>query len=188
MILFSTLWNLSLGNAAVSWLLFFFFLPRGRGRGGRGNGGIYERKWFHRYVSPWFLGCNLQPQCGWSINKYDFLICTVCLQVWTRMKLLRFPEVVEQILMETNLVIYMFWLRLHDWLQYCLILPLLCVVWLWLMLTSFKPWWIYLQVREDPVFRREGADIHVDTVLSITQVMLSCRRNNLVILKFLSQE
>ena len=30
-----------------------------------------------------------------------------------------------------------------------------------------------LQVREDPVFRREGADIHVDAVLSITQVMLS---------------
>jgi len=28
-----------------------------------------------------------------------------------------------------------------------------------------------LQVREDPVFRREGSDIHVDTVLSITQVM-----------------
>ena len=30
-----------------------------------------------------------------------------------------------------------------------------------------------LQVREDPVFQREGADIHVDAVLSITQVMLS---------------
>lgn len=30
----------------------------------------------------------------------------------------------------------------------------------------------YLQVKEDPVFRREGADIHVDTVLSITQVIL----------------
>lgn len=29
----------------------------------------------------------------------------------------------------------------------------------------------YLQVKEDPVFRREGADIHVDTVLSITQVI-----------------
>ena len=30
----------------------------------------------------------------------------------------------------------------------------------------------YLQVKEDPVFRREGADIHVDTNLSITQVIL----------------
>jgi len=30
---------------------------------------------------------------------------------------------------------------------------------------------IFMQVREDPVFRREGSDIHVDTVLSITQVM-----------------
>ena len=29
-----------------------------------------------------------------------------------------------------------------------------------------------LQVREHPVFRREGADIHVDAVLSITQVMM----------------
>lgn len=29
-----------------------------------------------------------------------------------------------------------------------------------------------LQVREDPVFRRDGTDIHVDAVLSITQVML----------------
>lgn len=27
-----------------------------------------------------------------------------------------------------------------------------------------------LQVREDPVFRREGANIHVDSVLSVTQV------------------
>jgi len=30
----------------------------------------------------------------------------------------------------------------------------------------------FLQVREDPVFRREGSDIHVDAVLSITQVMI----------------
>uniref|UniRef100_A0A7N2N8N7 Chaperone DnaJ C-terminal domain-containing protein n=1 Tax=Quercus lobata TaxID=97700 RepID=A0A7N2N8N7_QUELO len=33
--------------------------------------------------------------------------------------------------------------------------------------------YIVIKVREDPVFRREGADIHVDAVLSITQVMLS---------------
>lgn len=26
------------------------------------------------------------------------------------------------------------------------------------------------QVREDPVFRREGSNIHVDAVLSVTQV------------------
>ena len=30
-----------------------------------------------------------------------------------------------------------------------------------------------LQVREDPVFRREGSDIHVNSVLSVTQV--KCR-------------
>ncbi|XP_015936756.1 chaperone protein dnaJ GFA2, mitochondrial [Arachis duranensis] len=30
----------------------------------------------------------------------------------------------------------------------------------------------YLQVREDPVFRREGSDIHVNAVLSITQAIL----------------
>jgi len=29
----------------------------------------------------------------------------------------------------------------------------------------------FVQVRDDPVFRREGSDIHVDAVLSITQVM-----------------
>lgn len=29
----------------------------------------------------------------------------------------------------------------------------------------------FVQVREDPVFRREGSNIHVDAVLSITQVM-----------------
>ena len=28
----------------------------------------------------------------------------------------------------------------------------------------------FSQVREDPIFRREGSDIHVDAVLSITQV------------------
>lgn len=28
-----------------------------------------------------------------------------------------------------------------------------------------------LQVREDPVFRREGLDVHVNAVLSFTQVM-----------------
>lgn len=28
-----------------------------------------------------------------------------------------------------------------------------------------------MQVRDDPVFRREGSNIHVDAVLSITQVM-----------------
>lgn len=27
-----------------------------------------------------------------------------------------------------------------------------------------------LKVRDDPIFRREGSDIHVDAVLSITQV------------------
>ncbi|KAI5681960.1 hypothetical protein M9H77_03188 [Catharanthus roseus] len=31
---------------------------------------------------------------------------------------------------------------------------------------------VILKVREDPVFRREGADIHVDAVLSITQAIL----------------
>ncbi|KAL1561978.1 Chaperone protein dnaJ gfa2, mitochondrial, variant 2 [Salvia divinorum] len=31
---------------------------------------------------------------------------------------------------------------------------------------------VVLKVKEDPVFRREGADIHVDTVLSITQAIL----------------
>lgn len=35
----------------------------------------------------------------------------------------------------------------------------------------------YLQVREDPVFRREGSDIHVDSVLSITQVMFLHEEN-----------
>lgn len=29
---------------------------------------------------------------------------------------------------------------------------------------------VLIQVKEDPVFRREGSDIHVDAVLSITQV------------------
>ncbi|MCI00220.1 chaperone protein dnaJ mitochondrial-like, partial [Trifolium medium] len=29
--------------------------------------------------------------------------------------------------------------------------------------------YVTIKVREDPVFRREGSDIHVDTVLSITQ-------------------
>lgn len=32
--------------------------------------------------------------------------------------------------------------------------------------------YVTLKVREDPVFRREGADIHVDAVLSISQVDL----------------
>ncbi|XP_075643337.1 chaperone protein dnaJ GFA2, mitochondrial [Castanea sativa] len=32
--------------------------------------------------------------------------------------------------------------------------------------------YIVIKVREDPVFRREGADIHVDAVLSITQAIL----------------
>uniref|UniRef100_A0A2N9FHA7 Chaperone DnaJ C-terminal domain-containing protein n=1 Tax=Fagus sylvatica TaxID=28930 RepID=A0A2N9FHA7_FAGSY len=32
--------------------------------------------------------------------------------------------------------------------------------------------YVVIKVREDPVFRREGADIHVDAVLSITQVMM----------------
>ncbi|KAH6789695.1 gametophytic factor 2 [Perilla frutescens var. frutescens] len=31
---------------------------------------------------------------------------------------------------------------------------------------------VMIKVKEDPVFRREGADIHVDTVLSITQAIL----------------
>ena len=31
---------------------------------------------------------------------------------------------------------------------------------------------VTIKVREDPVFRREGSDIHVDTVLSITQAIL----------------
>ncbi|RZR73029.1 hypothetical protein BHM03_00019319, partial [Ensete ventricosum] len=30
--------------------------------------------------------------------------------------------------------------------------------------------YVTIKVREDPVFRREKADIHVDAVLSITQV------------------
>ena len=30
---------------------------------------------------------------------------------------------------------------------------------------------LHAQVRADPVFRREGSDIHVDAVLSITQVL-----------------
>ncbi|KAH6812999.1 gametophytic factor 2 [Perilla frutescens var. frutescens] len=32
--------------------------------------------------------------------------------------------------------------------------------------------YVKIKVREDPIFRREGADIHVDTVLSITQAIL----------------
>ncbi|KAL8500742.1 hypothetical protein ACS0TY_020361 [Phlomoides rotata] len=32
--------------------------------------------------------------------------------------------------------------------------------------------YVIIKVREDPVFRREGADIHVDAVLSITQAIL----------------
>ncbi|KAI3448925.1 hypothetical protein Pfo_005590 [Paulownia fortunei] len=32
--------------------------------------------------------------------------------------------------------------------------------------------YVMIKVREDPVFRREGADIHVDAVLSITQAIL----------------
>lgn len=32
--------------------------------------------------------------------------------------------------------------------------------------------YVTIKVREDPVFRREGSDIHVDTVLSITQAIL----------------
>uniref|UniRef100_A0A2N9JB14 CR-type domain-containing protein n=1 Tax=Fagus sylvatica TaxID=28930 RepID=A0A2N9JB14_FAGSY len=32
--------------------------------------------------------------------------------------------------------------------------------------------YVVIKVREDPVFRREGADIHVDAVLSITQAIL----------------
>lgn len=46
------------------------------------------------------------------------------------------------------------------------------------MFYIFKPNLFYffsysvLKVREDPVFRREGSDIHVDAVLSITQVMV----------------
>ncbi|KAF4402301.1 hypothetical protein G4B88_003222 [Cannabis sativa] len=32
--------------------------------------------------------------------------------------------------------------------------------------------YVTIRVREDPVFRREGADIHVDTALSITQAIL----------------
>ncbi|KAL7158172.1 hypothetical protein ABFS83_02G124400 [Erythranthe nasuta] len=32
--------------------------------------------------------------------------------------------------------------------------------------------YVLIKVREDPVFRREGADIHVDAVLSITQAIL----------------
>ncbi|XP_042029977.1 chaperone protein dnaJ GFA2, mitochondrial-like [Salvia splendens] len=31
---------------------------------------------------------------------------------------------------------------------------------------------VMIKVKEDPVFRREGADIHVDTILSITQAIL----------------
>ena len=38
-----------------------------------------------------------------------------------------------------------------------------------LLFSSFFPIW-NLQVREDPVFRRDGSDIHVDAPLSITQV------------------
>ena len=34
-----------------------------------------------------------------------------------------------------------------------------------------------MQVREDPVFRREGPDIHVDAVLSITQVCFALLPN-----------
>ena len=30
------------------------------------------------------------------------------------------------------------------------------------------------QVREDPVFRREKGDIHVDAVLNVTQVIVAC--------------
>ncbi|KAG6395055.1 hypothetical protein SASPL_145646 [Salvia splendens] len=32
--------------------------------------------------------------------------------------------------------------------------------------------YVMIKVKEDPVFRREGADIHVDTILSITQAIL----------------
>ncbi|KAL2940667.1 Chaperone protein dnaJ GFA2 mitochondrial, partial [Bienertia sinuspersici] len=32
--------------------------------------------------------------------------------------------------------------------------------------------YVIIKVREDPVFRREGSDIHVDAVLSITQAIL----------------
>jgi DnaJ-class molecular chaperone len=39
--------------------------------------------------------------------------------------------------------------------------------------SNYKISYSSLQVREDPVFRREGSDIHVDAVLSISQVMLS---------------
>ncbi|GAA0175385.1 chaperone [Lithospermum erythrorhizon] len=32
--------------------------------------------------------------------------------------------------------------------------------------------YVTVKVREDPVFRREGSDIHVDTILNITQAIL----------------
>ncbi|XP_022854797.1 chaperone protein dnaJ GFA2, mitochondrial-like [Olea europaea var. sylvestris] len=32
--------------------------------------------------------------------------------------------------------------------------------------------YVIIKVREDPVFRREGPDIHVDAILSITQAIL----------------
>ena len=38
---------------------------------------------------------------------------------------------------------------------------------------SMKHFHFLLQVREDPIFRREGNHVHVDSVLSIAQVSLS---------------
>ncbi|GFZ02772.1 gametophytic factor 2 [Actinidia rufa] len=43
--------------------------------------------------------------------------------------------------------------------------------------------YVTIKVREDPVFRREGPDIHVDAVLSITQVRAGTQPGQKVVLK-----
>lgn len=42
---------------------------------------------------------------------------------------------------------------------------------IWICRHSINLCWMFLQVREDTIFRREKADIHVDVVLSISQVL-----------------
>lgn len=37
---------------------------------------------------------------------------------------------------------------------------------------------IRIKVKDDPYFRREGSDIHTDRYITVTQVILSCRKFN----------
>jgi hypothetical protein len=78
--------------------------------------------------------------------------------------------VVEQILMDIIPVIYMLLSRYFGSLE----ITVIFVISFYFKASQLYFFPLYfLQVREDPVFRREGLDIHVDAVLSITQVMFN---------------